>query len=95
MPSGVTSRWKKAVAYYFTGPWSINGFVFKDTVLDIIRKEEAIKLNVIGITSDMGAANQRMWKAFGINVTQKECTTKITHPVIKSHLYIYIYIYLY
>ena len=83
MLSGITSRWKQTVAYYFTGS-SVDGSVFKDIVLDIITKAEAIKLKVIGITSDMGTANQRMWKAFGINVTRKECITKITHPVDES-----------
>ena len=85
MLSGVTSRWKQTIVYYFTGS-SVDGSVFKDIVLDIITKAEAIKLKVNGITSDMGAANQRMWKAFGINVTRKECITKITHPFDESRL---------
>lgn len=62
---GITSRWKQVVAYYFTGS-SISGNVLCDIILEIIRCSEQIGLRVQCVTSDMGAANQSMWRQFGI-----------------------------
>jgi hypothetical protein len=79
MLSGVTTRWKQTCAYYFT-PASVDGSVLKEIICNIITKAEQIGLKVIAITSDMGSANQRMWREFGISVTNGNMTTSVGHP---------------
>ncbi len=80
MLSGISTRWKQVVAYYYTGS-STNGSVLKDIILSIITKAEHICLNVTTVTSDMGAANQKMWSSFGISVTKSSRIHSIVHPL--------------
>lgn len=56
MIAGNTTKWKQPVAYYFT-PSSVDGTVFIDIVLDILRQADRVNLNVTCIISDMGASN--------------------------------------
>lgn len=77
MLGGITRRWKQTVAYYFTGS-SVNGQVYKDILYQIITKTEDLGLNVVVITSDMGAANQAFWKLCGVTAGR--------HARIKNHI---------
>lgn len=79
MVAGINSRWKQTVGYYFTGN-SINGSILKNIVSALITSLEKISLKVHCVTSDMGAANQAMWKAFDIKCTRNEVVNQIEHP---------------
>jgi hypothetical protein len=61
MLGGITSRWKQAVAYFFS-PDSVDGAVLGQIVKDVIIKAAEIHLDVVSVTTDMGASNQAMWK---------------------------------
>lgn len=61
MLGGLTSNWKQAVGYHLT-PNSVDGAVFNDIVSDLVKKAASIGLQVVGVTSDMGSSNQKMWK---------------------------------
>ncbi|CAI6353805.1 unnamed protein product [Macrosiphum euphorbiae] len=65
MLGGISTRWKKTVAYFFTGK-SVNGNVYHDIVVDIISKTESIGLNVVALISDMGPSNQSLWRKWNI-----------------------------
>ena len=62
---------------------STDGKVFCGIILDIIQRAHEIGLFVTNITSDMGSANQAMWKSFGIGVGRdlNPCVYYIPHPV--------------
>lgn len=79
--SGLTTRWKQVVAYYFT-PNSVNGKTFRPIILEIIQEAESIGLQVVSVTSDMGSSNKAMWREFGV-VVNKLCVpvTSVAHPL--------------
>ena len=79
MFSGIRLRWKQVVAYYFTGN-SVTGKAFKAIIVEIIKKANEKKLNVLSVTSDMGSANRAMWKSFGVGVTRKKQVCSSVHP---------------
>lgn len=89
MLGGITRRWKQTVAYYFTGS-SVNGRVYKDILYEIISKSEDLGLNVVAITSDMGAANQAFWKLCGVTAGRHaQIKNHIRHPTdIRRKIYI-------
>ena len=80
MLGGITTRWKQTVAYYYTSN-STDGTVFKDIILDIIKRATDIGLQVEAVASDMGSSNRAMWRSFGI-VCGPLCQTvnRIMHP---------------
>lgn len=81
MLSGLSTRWKQTVAYFFTGEGT-DGIVFKDLIINLIRKAESTGLKVVAVTSDMGSANRAMWRSFGIIVSRYSQTVcSISHPV--------------
>ncbi|KAJ3644341.1 hypothetical protein Zmor_027006 [Zophobas morio] len=84
---GITTRWKQIVSYYFTGD-SMNGAVLADVLKEVFKKISAIGLKVHSVTSDMGSANQAMWKTFGIKAGRK-CETKnyVLNPVNGEKIY--------
>lgn len=60
-----------------------NGSVFKDIVVDILKRAHSIGLYVISITSDMGSSNRAMWKSFGIQCSKNAPTvSSCGHPVV-------------
>lgn len=63
----------------------MSGNLLSELIIDIIKKVEEIGLRVHSVTSDMGAANQGMWKTLGINATKysKICNF-IKHPSDES-----------
>lgn len=65
MLAGITSRWKQIVAYYFTSN-TVDGSVFKDIINEIFKKTSELGVNILSITSDMGACNQALWRTLGI-----------------------------
>jgi len=81
MICGIFTRWKQVVAYYYT-PEGFNDEILKDIILEIIEKTELIDLKVHSITSDMGAVNQSMWRAFkNISATRySKIRNSILHP---------------
>ena len=80
MLGGITTRWKQTVAYYYTSN-STDGTVFKDIILDIIKRATDIGLHVEAVASDKGSSNRAMWRSFGI-VCGPLCQTvnRIMHP---------------
>ena len=80
MLAGLGARWKQVVRYDFTGD-SVNGIHFKPVLNNIILKAESIGFRVHAITSDMGPANQAMWRAYGVNVSRySQISNSCTHP---------------
>lgn len=65
MLGGITTRWKQTVAYYFTAE-STDGSVLANIVIEIVGYATDIGLNIVSVTSDMGACNQAMWRSLGI-----------------------------
>lgn len=81
MLGGVNTRWKQIVAYYFTGD-SVNGAAFNDIIKKIFDKAVALGLNILSITSDMGPANQALWKTWGVTAGRHSLLrNKINHPL--------------
>src|SRR5688572_27578670 len=80
MLSGISTRWKQTVAYYFTGN-SVYGSALKPIVVNIITKAWEIGLRVRTVTCDMGACNRTMWSTFGICCGRMMKTiNQIPHP---------------
>jgi len=61
MIGGVSSNWKQTVCYHFT-PNSVDGVEYCHILKDINVKAKGIGLNLLGVNSDMGPSNQRMWR---------------------------------
>ncbi|KAK3883322.1 hypothetical protein Pcinc_012358 [Petrolisthes cinctipes] len=60
---------------------SVNGSPLKPFNLEIIRRAHDIGLHVSSITSDMGSANQALWKSFRVVVSRySRAVNKINHP---------------
>lgn len=64
MICGIFTRWKQIMAYYYI-PDGFDGALLKEIILKIIEKAvELIGLKLHSVSSDIGATNQAMWKAF-------------------------------
>lgn len=90
MLTGISRRWKQVVDFYYTGK-STNGAIYKLLMINYIKKAHEIGLDVHGIVSDMGSANQALWRSFEIianrfSVTQNRCQ----HPVNQEQ-YLYFF----
>lgn len=84
MLAGVSTRWKQAVAYYFTNGQS-DGAALKSIIIEIIKKAEELGLRLLSVTSDMGGGNQAMWKSFGIlSGRHSKTNSSIIHPCDES-----------
>lgn len=80
MLADIGQRWKQVIAYYYTGNRT-HGSVYKQIIIDIIKKAEEIRLQVHGVISDMGASNQSMWRAFNIYASRySTIQNKYIHP---------------
>jgi hypothetical protein len=80
MLGGLTTRWKQTVAYFFTGA-SVKGDLFHDIILEIVYRAEQIGLKVAAVTSDMGSANQAMWRSFNIKMGRNiNAQCSMSHP---------------
>ncbi|KAH7974720.1 hypothetical protein HPB49_018445 [Dermacentor silvarum] len=80
MLGGLSTRWKQTIGYHLTGN-SIHAASFKAQVVNIITACESIGLNIHVVVSDMGSANQALWKLFGISVGKhSRPTTSCPHP---------------
>ena len=83
---GISTRWKQAVAYYFTrakAEGEASDAVGKELagiVLDIVQRAEAIGLRVHSVTSDMGSENRAMWRHLGLYCNRYGCRFSIPHP---------------
>jgi hypothetical protein len=65
MLGGISTRWKQTVSYYFTGD-SVRGNVYEQIIVEIVKKTEALGMEVISLTFDMGSSNQGLWKMWNI-----------------------------
>lgn len=82
--AGVNSRWKQIVAYYFTSN-TVFGSVFKEIVFTIFKEADEIGLNILSITSDMGACNQAFWRTLDVNAGRHTIIrNSIQHPLNPS-----------
>ena len=80
MIAGLSARWKQVVRYEFTGD-SVDGQILKIIIDEIVTLAENIGLRVHAITSDMGSANQAMWKCYGIKVSRfSKVINSCEHP---------------
>lgn len=80
MLASIGHRWKQSIAYYFTAK-NTKGSIYKHIILEIILKVEKIGLKIHGIVSDMGSANQAMWREFNINVSRNSTVKNhCVHP---------------
>lgn len=81
MLRGTNTRWKQTIAYFFTGN-SVNGAAYEQILFNVINKAEDIGLNVLSITSDMGASNQALWRIWNITAGRYSKTQIfIQHPL--------------
>lgn len=53
MLTGLASKWKQIVDYYYTGD-DFDGAILKSIIFQIVHKAESIHLHLNIITSDMG-----------------------------------------
>lgn len=90
MLAGISQRWKQVIDYYYTSKHT-DGSKFKPLILNYIEKANAIGLNVHAIVSDMGSANQAMWRSFGITAGKYSiAVNKCQHPIDdKRYLYFF------
>ncbi|XP_039304971.1 uncharacterized protein LOC105207055 isoform X3 [Solenopsis invicta] len=80
MLAGIGKRWKQVVAYYYTSNRT-DGSIYKEIIVEIIKKAEKINLYVHGVISDMAASNQAMWRAFNIQASKYSTVqNKCIHP---------------
>src|SRR5688572_8957393 len=85
MLSGISTRWKQTVAYYFTGN-SVFGSAIKPIVTNIIQRAWDIGLRVVTVTSDMGACNRALWTTFGICCGRaSKAVNAVLHPCSTEH----------
>ena len=91
MLSGISTRWKKTVTYYFTGH-AVHGEVLKLIGIDIVEAAAEIGLKVISVTSDIGACNLALWNSFGVRCSRMfETVHRVPHPFSEGdNLYIYL-----
>ena len=66
MLRGLTIRWKKVVAYYFTGD-SFSAEQIKKIILEIFTKASECNFKVLNVTMDMGGGNQGVLREFGVS----------------------------
>ena len=84
MVRGLSCRYKKIVAYHFTGN-STRGDVLLEVILKIIYKCFTVGLKVVCVGSDMGSNNQAFWKLLNIGCPRlEEPLTSIPHPLIPT-----------
>lgn len=90
MLASIEHRWKQTMAYYYTAK-NTNGSVYKNIILEIIQKAEKIGLRIQRIVSDMGSANQAMWREFNINISRHSVVkNKCVHSYNETrHLYFF------
>lgn len=70
------------VAYEFTGR-NVDGSLLKSYVLKLVQLCSRISLRVRVVTSDMGPANQAMWREFGFSSHRHSLTVcSLPHPCI-------------
>ena len=81
MLSGIFSRWKYTVAYYFTADSMLGGDL-KPIIEEIIERAEEIGIRVHLVASDMGPVNGAMWRAFGVCIagSHSRIINSIPHP---------------
>lgn len=85
--AGISTKWKQAVAYYFSGAL-VKGAVIQPVIEDIISICENVDLYVHSVTSDMDSENEVMWKSFGIASGRKEKTvSSVEHPWSQARLH--------
>lgn len=78
--AGVSSRWKQVVGYHYIGG-SFSGADAAKWALEIIKMSYQLGLQVVSVTSDMGAGNRSMWQYFGINAGEHSVLyNTICHP---------------
>lgn len=91
MLAGISQRWKQVIDYYYYTGKHTDGSKFKPLILNFIEKAHGIGLDVHAIVSDMGSANQAMWRSFGVNASKYSiAVNKCQHPMDvmdKRHLY--------
>jgi len=80
MIAGVTTRWKQVIGYHLTNK-STDSAQLKPLVIEAVTHAHEIGLSVLNVTTDMGACNQAMLRAFGIHCS-RELTpvNSIEHP---------------
>jgi len=86
---GISTKWKQAVGYEFTG----NTFCSQEMlekIIAIIKKAHNIGLTIKVIVSDMGPQNRSWWK--NINITAgkfNKINNYIEHPCNKKEVICY------
>ncbi|VVC30477.1 Transposase protein [Cinara cedri] len=79
MLTGILSRQKQSVAYYFTSD-VVKGNTFKPIIIQIVIKAEELGLKVNSVTFYMGACNRAMWTSFVIHCLPAHLQNNILHP---------------
>jgi len=71
------------VGYHFTGN-SVKGSSLKGLIATVIEGASNIGLQVVAVTSDMGPANQAMWKEFGVCSKRENLISFIANPSVPN-----------
>jgi hypothetical protein len=87
MLAGIKARWKQVMGYYFSGN-SIKGVIIINGIIEkILQKAEPLGLNVLSVTSDMGASSQALWKVWGITAGRhSDIKSKTSHPTVNPKI---------
>nr|CAI5834639.1 unnamed protein product [Callosobruchus analis] len=82
--TGITSH----VLVFKLGGDSVNGAVFQDIINSIFERAQDLQLNIVSVTSDMGACNQALWKVWGISAGRHSpINSKIRHPLNENKIH--------
>ncbi|KAH7959930.1 hypothetical protein HPB49_015134 [Dermacentor silvarum] len=69
MFGGLTSRWKQAVAYHFTGS-SFDAQQVNDCLFELVQRAEAAGMIIDEVITDMGPENMAIWRLCNIQATK-------------------------
>ena len=79
MIRGISSTYKRIIAYHFTGSRT-SAKDMQDFIMGCVENLEKIGLKVRILISDMGGMNQALWKRMGLSFSQREVKSSIENP---------------
>jgi hypothetical protein len=80
MLAGLTTRWKQTIAFDYTEN-SYDASIANKIVTEIITKCHEIGINICAVISDMGPANQALWRLNGIKCSRhSKIKNSCPHP---------------
>lgn len=87
MARGLSVKWKQIIGVHLTDGHGFDAQLLWKFVSDGANALEQSGYHVLGVTSDMGALNQSMWRHLGITATKCVTRTFIPHPVRQQEIF--------